>query len=58
MVYQWELDKASAWTTNEIKNHIWSAVSHGQPVPGSVSVEALRAELERRGEEPSGYHNT
>jgi len=58
MVDQWELGKVKTWSTDEIKNCIWSAVSQGQPVPGCVSVEALRAELERRGEDPHGYHNT
>lgn len=58
MVYQWELEHIKNWSINEIKNSIWSAVSCGQPIPGCVSVEALRAELVRRGEEPLGYHNT
>lgn len=57
-VYQWELEKIKDWTVNEIRNRIWMAVSTRQPVPGCVSVEALRAELIRRGEGPSGYHNT
>lgn len=57
MAEQWELDKIKDWTTNEIKNCIWMA-SFGQPVPGCVSVEAMRAELINRGEEPIGYHNT
>lgn len=58
MVYQWEMEKIKDWSTNEIKNRIWLRVSSGQPVPGCVSVEALREELIRRGEEPKGYHNT
>lgn len=58
MIYQWELDKVKDWTTREIKNQIWSAVDCGHPVPGSVSVEALRQELVNRGDEPTGYHNT
>ncbi len=58
MVYQWEMEKIKDWSTDEIKNSIWAAVSAGQPVPGCVSVEALREELIRRGEEPKGYHNT
>lgn len=58
MAYQWELDQIKEWSTETIKNHIWSAVSVGQPVPGCVSVEALRQELVNRGEEPKGYHNT
>lgn len=57
MVYQWELDKVKGWTVSEIKNCIWMA-SFGQPVPGCVSVDALRTELINRGEEPVGYHNT
>lgn len=58
MVYTWELEKVKDWTTNKIKNCIWSAVDNGSAIPGCVSVEALRAELTRRGEEPVGYHNT
>lgn len=58
MVHDWELQKVKDWTTAQIKNCIWSAVDRGQPVPGCVSVEALRVELVRRGEEPVGYHNT
>ena len=58
MVYQWELEKIQDWTINEIKNWIWLAVSVGQPIPGCISVEALRMELARRGEKPEGYHNT
>lgn len=58
MVYSWELEKIKDWTVNDIKNKIWAYVSCGQPIPGCVSVEALRMELKRRGEEPIGYHNT
>lgn len=58
MVYPWELEKIKDWTTNDIKNRIWAHVSLGQPIPGCVSVEALRMELEKRCEEPVGYHNT
>ena len=58
MVYSWELEKIKDWTVNDIKNKIWAYVSCGQPIPGCVSVEALRMELNRRGEEPIGYHNT
>lgn len=58
MVYDWELKKVKDWTTAQIKNRIWAAVDRGQPVPGYVSVAALRAELVRRGEKPVGYHNT
>ena len=45
MVYQWELEEIQNWTTNEIKNCIWAAADCGQPVPGCVSIEALRMEL-------------
>ena len=55
---QWEMEKIKDWSTNEIKNHIWAAVECSQHIPGCVSIEALRAELIRRGEEPKGYHNT
>lgn len=58
MVYSWELEKVKDWTVNDIKNKIWAYVSCGQPIPGCVSVEALRMELKIRGEEPVGYHNT
>lgn len=58
MVYQWELEKVKSWTVNELKNRIWRAVDCGQPAAGSVSVDAMRMELLRRGEEPVGYHNT
>ena len=57
MVYSWEIEKVKNWSTNEIKNSIWLAVKCGQPIPGCVSVEALRHELSRRGEKPQGYHN-
>ena len=53
----WEFEKMKDWTVETIKNRIWRAVELGQPVPGCVSVEAMRAELIRRGEEPVGYHN-
>lgn len=58
MVYEWELNMIKNWTTNEIKNRIWLAVSCNQPIPGCVSVESLRMELVRRNEKPVGYHNT
>ena len=58
MAYKWELEKIKDWTVNDLKNRIWMAVDCGQPVPGCVSVEAMRMELTRRGEEPVGYHNT
>lgn len=56
-MYAWEFEKMKDWTVETIKNRIWRAVELGQPVPGCVSVEAMRAELIRRGEEPVGYHN-
>lgn len=58
MVCEWELSIIKNWTIDQIKNRIWIAVSCGQPIPGCVSVEALRQELINRGEEPVGYHDT
>lgn len=58
MVYAWELETVKDWTTNEIKNRIWAYIDRKQPIPACVSVEALRMELKRRGEVPTGYHNT
>lgn len=58
MVYTWELEMIKNWTISQIRNCIWLAVDNGQPVPGCVSVEALRKELVNRGVEPIGYHNT
>lgn len=58
MTAQWEMEKIKNWSTDTIKNYIWMAVACDQPIPGCVSVEALRMELMRRGEEPKGYHNT
>lgn len=58
MVHNWELDIVKDWTIEEIKNRIWMAVDLGKPIPGCVTVEALRQELINRGEEPIGYHNT
>ena len=54
----WELEHIKKWTTETIKDYIWLAMECGRPVPGCISVNALRAELIRRGEEPTGYHNT
>ena len=51
-------NKLEARSTEWIKNAIWAYVSNGQPIPGCYNVEQLRGELERRGEEPCGYHNT
>lgn len=58
MTAQREMEKIKNWSTDTIKNYIWMAVDCNQPIPGCVSVEALRMELEGRGEEPKGYHNT
>ena len=58
MVCEWELSIIKNWTIDQIKNRIWIAVSCGQPIPGCVSVEALKQELINRGEEPVGYHDT
>lgn len=58
MIYQWEIELIKHWTTNEIKNTIWAAISCGQPTPGQVSVEAMRHVLRERGEDGKGYHNT
>lgn len=58
MIYMWEIELIRHWTTNEIKNEIWAAVSCGQPAPGQVSVEAMRYVLRERGEDGKGYHNT
>lgn len=57
MVEGWEMDMIKTWSTDTIRNWIWLAMECGQPVPGYVSVEALRMELYLRGEEPKGYHN-
>lgn len=58
VIKKWELEKIQTWTTSEIKNRIWMFVSNGQPIPGSVSLAALRLELIHRNETPYGYHNT
>ena len=58
MISRYEMEKARKATTNEIRNWIWMAVSAGQPIPGSLDVETLRAVLIERGEDPHGYHNT
>ena len=57
MFFEWELQKIRTWTTEEIRNRIWANVSHGQPIPGCISIDALRAELIRRNEDPVGFHN-
>lgn len=56
IVYQWELERIHKWSIEELKNRIWLNRECGQPIPASVSVEALRMELLLRGEEPTGYH--
>lgn len=58
MIQEWMLNKARQESTNTLRNWIWSAVSQGQPIPGCLSVESLRAVLRERGEDGSGYHNT
>ena len=58
MVEKWMLEIIKDWSVQKIRNNIWMAVDHGQPIPGCVTVEALRYELMQRGEEPIGYHNT
>lgn len=58
MIYDWELRVLSKWSTNKIKNAIELNRSCGQPTESSVSIDAMRYELKKRGEEPTGYHNT
>lgn len=58
MIEKWELEKARKLSTNTLKNYIWAAVSTGQPIPGCMSVDSLRAVLIERGEDGLGYHNT
>ena len=58
MVYEWELNMARQKTTRWLKDWIWIAVTTGQPIPGCLSVEALRAVLVERGEDGKGYHET
>lgn len=58
MIYPWEIELIRHWTTNEIKNRIWLNVNCNQPIPGQVSVDAMRAVLIERGEDGKGYHNT
>ena len=54
----WMIEKARQESTNTLKNWIWGAVSHGQPIPGCLSVDSLRYVLRERGEDGRGYHNT
>ena len=56
MVYEWELKEARQKTTNWLKNWIWIGTTTGQPIPGCLSVDALRAALVERGEDGKGYH--
>lgn len=58
MVYTWELEKARKESTTRLKDWIWLAVNCGQPIPGCLSVESLRAVLRERGEDGKGFHNT
>lgn len=58
MVSKWEREAVQWLKTDTIKNYIWAHESLGQPIPGCISVEALRTELVRRGEAPRGYHDT
>ena len=58
VIKDWEMDAVKGWSVSEIKNRIWSYETSGQPIPGCVSVTALRLELINRGEQPNGYHNT
>ena len=58
MVEAWETNMIKTWSTSKIRNWIWLAMECGQPVPGCVSVAALRMELCQRGQEPKGYHST
>lgn len=54
----WEIEAARKYSSVELKNMIWSEVSCGCPVPGCMSVEALRFVLRERGESGRGFHNT
>lgn len=58
MIESWMIEKARKQSTTTLKNWIWEAVSAGQPIPGCLSVESLRAVLIERGEDGKGYHNT
>ena len=57
MICAWEVEKARKEETSTIKDWIWGA-ANGTPVPGCLSVEALRFVLIERGEDGKGYHNT
>ncbi|MGO5336760.1 hypothetical protein ACTQZS_08110 [Bilifractor sp. LCP19S3_H10] len=58
MIARWEIEKARKLTTNQIKNFIWGEITCGTPVPGCISVDALRYVLRERGEDDCGYHDT
>lgn len=58
MIERWMIEKARKHSTTTLKNWIWEAVSVGNPIPGCMSVESLRAVLIERGEDGKGYHNT
>jgi len=58
MYYSWQLAEARKQSTTNLKNMIWEAVENGQPVPGCMNVESMRAALIERGENGKGYHNS
>ena len=57
MIYRWEIEKAREKDSSTLKDWIWMA-ANGNPIPGCLSVESLRAVLIERGESGRGYHNT
>ncbi len=57
-VESWELQRARREGNGTLKNWIWEEVRQGQPLPGSISVDACRHVLRERGEDGMGYHNT
>lgn len=58
MFHDWEIEKARKESNETLKNWIWAAITTGQPVPGCLSVDSLRAVLIERGENGRGFHNT
>ena len=58
MFHDWEIEKARKESNETLKNWIWAAITTGQPVPGCLSVDSLRAVLIERGEHGRGFHNT
>ena len=56
-VAPWMLERARMESTGTLRNWIWLAVNTGQPIPGCITVEAIRCVLRERGEDGSGYHN-